>query len=653
MNLFHRISVCFVVCCSVACSKSDADLPVPAAEPETVVIGCATAGADMEVRTQIDDDLSVRWVSGDEIRLWAREHGAADFLSEVRNTPFRFDYYSPQWSRAGFTGTISGLASAFDAERTYDYFAVSPAPASDSDVAGTAVAYDIPSVQTGKFDGRYDILTAQLENAAALKKGDNNPSINLKFRHHVHVMKFTVPQNALGEKIRVVELIFPQPVVGRMTVDATGAVADDLSGIDCDKVSVEFPKGEELDAGDTFFVTIAPATFDAGTQIGMRIIGTTGETSVDYTFPLPKVCEAQHLTPVELHVPAKNTFYTVVKFKITDNDRPECAGKENLFGVNTLGERVHTVRLVGQTGAFANAVRMSNGCSASDDGSVLTCAIPDDAAFDGVCEMMFVSKKLEGSKCPWSAWDSSALSGRTLEVEYESERALIKSQDGWTFARATAPVIRDGEINSLSTLSIPYLFFENFSQSSGEGCINKNNTAYMLDGYSPYTNGWSAARFEISSNVAFCMAAYLASSWVSNPDKGDNHRGRLTTAFLPLKTTAAIQVSYRVAGTRQKAKLSNDYTYATYELGLDTASGAIKGEDTALAVVALSESSKDGDISYNGDYTVNLRERMVIIPDCTSAHRVSWRSSFVTEGGMAITVYIYLDDIKVQLAPKN
>ena len=185
MSLFQRITICFIAGCMVACGKRDADLVAPIAEPEAVVIGCAIGGADIEVRTQIDDDLSVRWLSGDEIRLWAREHGAADFLTDVRNVPVRFDYYSPQWSRAGFTGTIvGGVSASFSSEKSYDYYAVSPAPVADSDVAGTLVTLDVPTVQSGAFDGSYDIMTAHQENAVALKKGDNNPSINLKFRHH-------------------------------------------------------------------------------------------------------------------------------------------------------------------------------------------------------------------------------------------------------------------------------------------------------------------------------------------------------------------------------------------------------------------------------------------------------------------------------------
>lgn len=497
MNLFYRISVYTVLCGAVACGKTDADIVVPTWEPETVMIGCAGAGADadIEVRTQIDDDLSVRWVSGDEVRLWAREHGASAFLSEVRNIPFRFDYYSPKWSRAGFTGTINGVSNVFDADKRYDYYAVSPAPAAESDVDGTWVSYTVPDVQDGVFDGRYDILTARLEQLPALQKGDNNPAVNLKFGHHLHAMKFSIPRNALGEKISAVELTFPRPVVGRLAVDMTGESPDDLSGIDCNKLTIEFPKGAEKDAGDTFFAMVAPIAFASGEQIGMRIIGSTGETSVDYTFARPTSFAAEHLTPVLLHVPAKNTFYTVLEFSVADNLRPEFSGQPNRMGENTLGERLQFVRLKGDAGAFANAVRMTRGCSVSVDGSVLECAVSDDS--DGIYTLSFVSEKLAGSKCPYEKWDYSAVSGRQVEVEYESASAHIRTIEGYSSMQTALPAIDPAQTAPYSTVlpEIPYLFEEDFSRIDGLD-INGTNSkteqsgSKLEDKYFLYS-GWT------------------------------------------------------------------------------------------------------------------------------------------------------------------
>lgn len=616
MNLFRRISISLLVCSMVACSKSDADLVVPVAEPESVVIGCAGIGADIEVRTQIEDDLSVRWVSGDEIRLWARECGSAGFLSEVRNVPFRFDYYSPQWCRAGFTGTISGLSSAFDTEKSYDYYAVSPAPASDSDVVGTLVTCDIPSVQSGKFDGNCDILTARMENAAALKKGDNNPSINLKFRHHVHVMKFTVPQNGLGEKIHAVELTFPQPVTGRMTVDMAGVQPDDLSGVDCDKVSVEFPKGEEKDAGDTFFVTIAPAMFDAGTTIGMRIIGVTGETSVDYTFPRPKVCDAEHLTPVVLHVPVKNTFYTVVEFKVVDNDRTEHAGKTNLLGVNTLGERVQAVRLCSEAGAFANAVRMSSGCSVSADGSVLTCVVPERG--DGKYSLSFVSEKLAGSKCPWEKWNSAALSGKEVELEYESECALVKSWDGWKPVRTSIPAIDPTRIDPYSvTLSVPYLFEEDFSEASGLNYSNEEKAGELANTYF-HSAGWTGAKVTGNAgNVEIAHKIHYVKSF--GKASYDRYYGRLDSSDVLTNVKDSEIVDVRVS-----------FEYGDYRSDKSEYSGQLCYAMTnAVGVIHpyYKDKNPENNVTDNG---INLPAEGTEIHDfsgCAKPMRVSWQLS--------------------------
>lgn len=661
MNFFHRISVCAVVCGAVACGKNGADSVAPVGEPETVVIGCTGTGAEIEVRTQIDDDSSVRWVSGDEIRFWAREHGESAFLAAVRNIPFRFDYYSPKWSRAGFTGTIVGVADVFDAGKQYDYYAVSPAPAAESDVSGTRVAYTVPDVQDGSFDGRCDILTARLEQAPALQKGDNNPAVDLNFTHHLHAMKFVIPQNALGEKISAIELTFPRPVVGRMVVDMTGETADDFSGLDRDKLTIDFPKGEEKDAGDTFFAMVAPIAFDSGERIGMRIIGTTGETSVDYTFARPTSFVAEHLTPVMLYVPAMNTYYTVVEFSVVDNDRAEHAGKANLFGVNTLGERVQTVRLKGEAGAFANAVRMSNGCSVSDDGSVLTCAIADNE-IDGHYELMFVSRKDAGSKCPWEKWNSHALSGKTLEVEYESESALIKSQEGWKPVQTMAPTIQDGRINTLSALSVPYLLSllrEDLMNENGDyisvsdghdnpgyGLHSDTNTkATHLGDFAAGLTGWSAVNVGVQSGAIRVNCRSEFALWSKN-----RYHGRIDSAPLKnLTSTKNIKVSMEYTCANDPSHSSNVTPLAAYGYTTDTNVTINSGNKDGGWVI--SEATPIEDIPLNGTYESNFRPLEYTIANCNSACRLSWEvGSTGNVSNSNANSWLYVRNIKVSIA---
>ncbi len=647
MDSFRRIGFFVVASLAVGCSKDDPETVEPVAKPETVIIGCSgAAGAEIDVRTQLVGDGAVYWDKTDEIRLWACEHGTKNFSACVANEPFRFDYYSPSKSRAGFAGNAD--LSKFDAAKTYDYYAVSPAPAADA-VKGTEVTYTIPAVQTGEYDGRYDILTARQENAPALKAGDDNPSVNLKFDHHIHLLKFTIVSNAWekGRPVRAVELTFPRAVVGQLTVDATDPTVNKLEDKpEGRKVMIKFPAGKERKLGETFYAMIAPTEIGSGETIGMRIIGTLGETSAEIP-AAGKSLAGGHTTPVDLKVKEMTTRYValILTFTVTD--------KHGGIGENTLGERVNTARVKGLADAISKAAGWSDGCD--PNGADLILSVPATGA--SASYSLYFLPKDENPDYLWqdelmTSGDIEAIIPRQpLEVEYDSPRALIKTQDGWPFARATAPEKQEGQGWS-STLSVPCLFSENFDNSSGEAHFGTDHGAYELDDYSDYTKGWSASFFEVTGRE-FRMAAYMSSSTTPDPDYRLNHRGRLTTAFLPLKpeVTTAIKVSYRVAGTREEGSTlisRGKYTYATYELGLDTESGTIKGDGTSLAKVCLTESSKNNkDFSYsgNGSYT----QKNVTITDCKSSHRVSWRSSFVTDGGTAKTVYIYLDDIKVQL----
>ncbi len=515
MNFIYRIGIGSIACIAVACSKDATETAAPVAEPETVIIGCSGAtGADVDVRTQLEKDgLSVRWSQGDEIRLWAREHKEPADASPtyvIENLPFRFYYYSPSWSRAGFKGTISGVESKFERAKKYDYFAVSPAPASDADVDAPAdgshinVTYTIPAEQTGEFDGRYDIMTAKPLTAQGLQAGDDNPSVNLVFHHHIHLLKFTIASSKweANRPIRAVRLTFPCPVVGRLTVDATDPTVNELTALADDEgegktVLIEFPEGQEKDVGDTFYAMIAPVSFESGeteTESGetgssktirMQIIGTLGETSVDLPIAdkddntdkkVNPTLAAGRSTLINLNVKAMNPYKTVtLKFNVVDNDRSEFAGVENKLGVNTLGERVHTVRVIGPAGAFSNYLEKSGKCSVSKDGSTLTY---DDKSEDGdgVFSLTFLSKKLNpdylwpDEELLWDDESDESVLGQTLEVEYDSDRALIISQNGWKPVQTSIPSIPEGQTESyesVNTLSVPYLFEEDFSKVNG------------------------------------------------------------------------------------------------------------------------------------------------------------------------------------------
>ena len=627
---------------AAACSN-EAEWVLPEREPDTVIIGCVELGADIETRTSLGEDgLSVQWTAGDGMRLWARESGAGSFLSQVQDVPFRFDYFSPSWSRAGFTGMIDSVETTFDEAKTYDYFALAPVSA-ETVLDGTFASCEIPAAQNGAYDASCDILTARLLGAVALKPGDNNPTINLPFEHHIHLLKFTIPSNGMGdEPVEAVELTFPRPVAGTLRVDATGAAADDTSGLDQTKIQVEFPRGEAKRVGDSFYVTIAPIAFEPGESIGMRFMAEAGEASIDYTFAAARTLAAGHTTPFAVHVPEMDTYFTSIAFLVTDSDT------DNRLGVNTLGERLTEVRLTGLPGAFSNAVRISPSqySSVSADGSQLVCTIPDEteqAGFDGVYALTFVSRKDATSKCPYEAWDSSLLSAQPLEVEYESPRALIKSLPDWDPITVAVPAVQSLQTTS-AVLNIPYLFAEDFSNANGasESSIsNYENLGSLLGNQYFHSSGWSGHM--VTGAAGYMQVShrfdYVATSY-------SHYYGRLDSADI---------LTY-LKETVENADIQVHFEYGNYSGGSEPCRLIYDVTHTMGKIAAYCKRHVIFDF---GPYGTNLIGDEVEMPaegavdrvyaGCTRPARLSWQVSMDADLRSSSTYRVQLSNVYVSL----
>lgn len=643
----------------VSCSESEPAAEMPGAMPDTVIIGCAGVGAEIESRTELGaDGLSVQWVSGDEIRLWARP-AEGDGAFTVANVPFQFDYFSPSRTRAGFTGTIPDVENLFTAN-SYDYCAITPVPA-DENLDGTLATYTIPAVQTGRFDPAIDIMTARQKDAAPLKAGDNNPYIRLEFEHHIHVLKFTIPSSKLLGDIVAVELEFEKPVVGTLQVDAAGEQPDNTEGIDQNTLRLEFPKGEEKNVGDTFYAMIAPTSFEEGQTIVMRVMAGRSETSVHYAFNKPREFAAGHTTPIELNVPKADTRYTVVSFKVSDV-RPD-GSQENCYGENTLGERVQQFMLTGAEGAFSNAVSMmpTGYCEVPEDanGTKLICTIPseEEAAaigFDGTYTLTFVSYKTETSTCPYEKWDKTPISGQLLPVEYFSERAWIRSVDNWDPIQTddAVPEIEDGGEYSV-TLTIPYLFEENFSNAS-EAVYNPGLISGAVGGYSSrsltgfHSSGWSGCwvlgsngYMEILHKVDYALWSY------------GRYFGRLDSAniltYLNSETSNAnVCVSFDYDGFRWSGNASASYSYSF-----------AYGKTNRTEVI---DPYYERALYSNGSTENNLVENLIIMStdepqgtianwefECSTPTRLSWQMNITGNAATSGEAYIQIKNVRVSL----
>ena len=102
-------------------------------------------------RTWIDDNdwASTRWDKNDKIALWATADGSNYTLNAQH---FSLAYFTPSYSTAVFSSTVADMPAG-----TYTYTAVSPVP---ENVSGTQVSYQIPAKQTGRYEGKWDILAA-------------------------------------------------------------------------------------------------------------------------------------------------------------------------------------------------------------------------------------------------------------------------------------------------------------------------------------------------------------------------------------------------------------------------------------------------------------------------------------------------------------
>lgn len=313
-----------------ACSdSSDADTR-PATETISVSVG---SGPKIDIesedksRTQLGEDgVSVKWASDDQIALWAVNSRSETVFSKQA---FKLYHYNTDYNTAKFRGDIPQMPAD-----TYTYYAVSPVP-SESD--GTQATYLIPDVQDGGFNGDWDVMVADPVKAPALEKNDTGETVQFQFRHKVHVLKIRIPKNDLGEKVSEITLAFPQPVTGRMTVDAADPDAAPTLTDGNNTLTLRFdtPKG----ADDVVFAVIAPVELTAEQPVTITAICEAGE-SEPRNIPGKHFSEG-HTTPIAYHIPAIGRYYTRLNFSLPADK-----------GTATLGEAVGKITLTAPEGSL-------------------------------------------------------------------------------------------------------------------------------------------------------------------------------------------------------------------------------------------------------------------------------------------------------------
>lgn len=357
-------------------------------------------GLPIEIsRTAMSDEGKSSWVEGDTFTLWA-ENRTGGF--NINGADFTMMYYWHSLQSAVFTSYASALTKG-----DYTYYAVSPKPMSINNRKAT---YTIPAEQQGNaVDGAYDIMVATPVTTEALSEEKVN-NLAMEFNHKTHLFKMVIPQNGnpLNNPISKVVFTFPTAVTGDFTIDATTPDAVPTISGGSKLLVVNIPEG--LDVGEVAWGRIIETSISG--NVSYYAVSTIGERTLDRTFKLSKECKGGHITPLSLRIPDPIPP-TVLRFKV---------------GKNNLGEAVQKVSIVDHNGKVLKSF-------ATNSNNIY------DLEQHGIYE--------EGV--------FQTYAGRTFTVRFESEHAVVEK-------KITIPsTITKYEVNTVATVDVPYLFFEDFT----------------------------------------------------------------------------------------------------------------------------------------------------------------------------------------------
>ncbi len=591
-----------------ACSHDDEPAPAVGGRTIAVVIGSssesrpATAGTRTEIDT--DDGQTIRWSTDDRIALWAVD--AAQGTAAFEALPFRMYHYDETFDRARFTGDIPEMTAG-----TYAYYAVSPLPESFS---GTRATFEIPAVQrieNGAAKGGYTrlphdvMIAAPIADAGELTEGDNSDRISLRFSHKVHLLKLTVRGNALGEPVSEMDLIFPQPVVGRLTLDVADPDAPAELAESGNTLTLRF--AEPVEPGTTVFAAIVPTDL-TGEEIRIISYGETG-FSEQRSFTPKKAFEAGHTTPLAYDIPAMGAPYTHLVVSLPEDK-----------GTLTLGEEVRKATLTAPEGALF------------DNGSNVR-----DIAFDAEGRAVIRFKP---------AWVDN-LSGKEVAVTFESDHARVDAR-----RTVVMPAIEPNAGNAIG-VEVPYLFEEDFSGTT----THSNNGALNSTGHQSTTQwcddwglpGWSGNQFHIEGGKALAIRHQAEKFFLLG-----TYRGRMDSAPIGagLKVPTRVHVFFNYTGKNNPGGTPVlTYGFTTDQSALfgyyQGGSAAIKGGtliENAKGTVNVPTDGTLGDLNPETAPSIEFD-----IDDCHDQHRLSWDCAVASPPSRNSQQWVFIDNIRVSI----
>lgn len=494
-------------------------------------------------------------------------------------------------------------------EGSYTYYAVAPMPQT---FGNEKANFTLPIEQWGgEFNGAYDIMIATpLETEAIVADKVNN--LALDFHHKMHTLKISIAKNDLGIDIRELRFTFPTNVTGQVAVDITNAEAAATLTNGSSQLIVKSEEG--FSVGDTVWGVIFPQKISGSVKV--MAVGTDGRLSIEKTINLSKECLASHITPLSLSVPSGRS---TLRFSI---------------GANNLGEDIQKLTIIDH-----------NGSSITFDKSATNTY---DFSVDSSSETVF-----------------DHYEGKTFTARFESANAIVST----TFVM---PSNLSNGVNVIPALTVPYLFFEDFTSIHTDFEKDDSKVANLMDADGMLLNnymsvsGWNGAH--IKGVAGKCVRVNVRHQSTMGTTRSNGRLDTPTMSCLKSGATATLKVTFDMGAYVNSDYSSANEVFCIAGIHSSSTNSALNG---VVSTTYFSAAGDDNDrvksvfsnVSYTSAYLAagyNADSFSSTFPThsftqagCTSSTRICWvpccvQSHWTTS--LNAHYYLYIDNIKVSIA---
>ncbi len=527
----------------------------------------------------------------------------------LNGVEFKMMYYWHSLQSAVFTSTANSTS-----EGTYTYYAVSPMPQAINNRKAT---YTIPAVQqSNPLNMVYDIMVATPLNAEALSTDKIN-DLAFDFQHKMHALKMTIPANGnpLSNAISKVVFTFPTGVTGKVVIDAINASAAPTISETNRQLTVNIANG--FDEGESAWATILPVNISG--EVSYYAVSTVGQRTLPRTFTMSKECLEGHITPLSLTIP-EPIPPTIIRLPI---------------GKNNLGEAVQTITVLDHNDKQIKRFT-ANSTNTYD---LVEYGLAEEGIF-------------------------RTYSGKVFTVRFESKHAIVER-------KVTLPTITKYVVNTLATMDVPYLFFEDFTSihTSFEKDDERVSSLMSADGMllNDYmrVSGWNGAHIKgvagksvrVNTRHQSFMGATRSNGRIDSPAMKSLKSGANVKLKVEFDMGAYANSGYSknndifcIAGmhTEDESTVLNGI-YATTVAGEDI------HDSERVPSMFSSVCLQTGYIPQNcndNSFGANLPTYSFVANGCTSTTRFGWAPCCIQQnwGSGNAHYYIYLDNIRVSIA---